>query len=627
MINRLLIANRGEIAVRIMKTAQAQGIECFAIYSFADRNAQHVRQADQALALNGASLGESYLNIEQIIALASAHNIDAIHPGYGFLSENDAFAERCAQANIRFVGPPPSAIQAMGSKSKAKQIMEAANVPLLPGYHGDKDDAELLKKAAKQMGFPVLLKASAGGGGKGMRVVDSESQFADGLAAAKREAEHAFGSSHMIIEKFLAHARHIEVQVFCDSHHNGVYLFERDCSIQRRHQKVVEEAPALGVDEALRKAMGEAAVRAAQAIGYVGAGTVEFLLGEDGDFYFMEMNTRLQVEHPVTEAITGEDLVSWQLTVAEDKPLPKLQDELSINGHAIEVRLYAENPQRGFLPSTGRIALLEWPNGVRIDAGVVGGDTITPLYDPMIAKLIVHGSSRDDTIQRIQSALADTHILGIHSNTQLLRQICAHADFVRGGVSTTWLDERLADLLEHTALPLDIKEHAVASILRNISNAKECQSTWHQHDDFRLGNDTRNYHFDVEGTAISLSLASAKTHLSTAPAYQVVRDHDAYWVHGSGLELRITPFHPARAQTAKSSGAISAPMSGSVIEICCQDGDKVKAGDKLISIEAMKMEHALYAPVDGVVVGAGLAVGDSVNDDQLLLTVEELNHA
>ena len=627
MIKKLLIANRGEIAVRIMKTAQAQGIECFAIYSFADRNAQHVIQADQALALNGASLGESYLNIEQIIALATAHNIDAIHPGYGFLSENDAFAERCAQANIRFVGPPPTAIQAMGSKSKAKQIMEAANVPLLPGHHGDKDDAELLREAAKQMGFPVLLKASAGGGGKGMRVVDSEANFADGLAAAKREAEHAFGSSHMIIEKFLAHARHIEVQVFCDSHNNGVYLFERDCSIQRRHQKVVEEAPALGVDETLRKAMGEAAVRAAQAIGYVGAGTVEFLLGEDGGFYFMEMNTRLQVEHPVTEAITGEDLVLWQLRVAEGQPLPKLQSELTINGHAIEVRLYAENPQRGFLPSTGRISHLEWPNNARIDAGVVSCDTITPLYDPMIAKLIVHGSSREDAIGLIQSALADTHILGIHSNTQLLRQICAHAEFVDGGVSTTWLDEQLATLLESSELANEIKELAVASILLNPTEASNKQGAWHQHDDFRLGEDTRVYHFDVDGECISLSLTAAKNLLASKSALEVMSKDNGYWVQGAGVELWVEPFHPVRAQTARSSGAISAPMSGSVIEICCEDGDQVKAGDKLISIEAMKMEHALYAPVDGVVVTTGLAVGDSVNDDQLLLSVEEVSHA
>ncbi|MFP5440541.1 MAG: acetyl/propionyl/methylcrotonyl-CoA carboxylase subunit alpha, partial [Gammaproteobacteria bacterium] len=415
MLKKILVANRGEIAVRVMRTARRLGIKTVAVYSDADANAQHRLQADEAVHLPGNLPRETYLVVDRIIAAAKATGADAIHPGYGFLSENAAFAQACRDAGLVFIGPPPSAIAAMGSKSAAKQLMEAAGVPLVPGYHGDAQDDALLLKEAQRIGFPVLLKAAAGGGGKGMRAVMHEREFAEALASARREAMHSFSDDHMLVEKYLLQPRHVEIQVFCDRHGNGVYLFERDCSIQRRHQKIVEEAPAPGMSADLRKKMGDAAVKAAKAISYEGAGTVEFLLDVTGDFYFMEMNTRLQVEHPVTEFITGQDLVEWQLRVAAGEKLPLAQDELKINGHAIEVRICAEDTDAGFLPSTGVLSLFVPPltaTHTRLDTGVVQGDRITPYYDPMIAKLICHGATRKEAIKHLVEALRATCIAG-----------------------------------------------------------------------------------------------------------------------------------------------------------------------------------------------------------------------
>ncbi|MBF6992688.1 acetyl/propionyl/methylcrotonyl-CoA carboxylase subunit alpha, partial [Cupriavidus sp. IK-TO18] len=430
MFTKVLIANRGEIACRVAATCRRLGIRTVAVYSDADADARHVAFCDEAVHIGGAAARDSYLRADHIIEMAKETGAQAIHPGYGFLSENEAFAEACAAAGLVFIGPPASAIQAMGSKSAAKQLMEKASVPLVPGYHGEDQDPVLLRREADRIGYPVLLKASAGGGGKGMRVVESGDGFEAALASVKREASASFGDDKVLVEKYLTRPRHIEIQVFADTHGNCVYLFERDCSVQRRHQKVLEEAPAPGMTEERRRAMGEAAVAAAKAVGYVGAGTVEFIANQDGSFYFMEMNTRLQVEHPVTEMITGQDLVEWQLRVAAGEPLPLTQQQLRIDGHALEARIYAENPDKQFLPSTGTLRFLRTPPavqfmrgedahgpaGIRIDAGVREGDTISPYYDPMIAKLIVWGKDRDEALARMRQALAAYHVVGLSTN-------------------------------------------------------------------------------------------------------------------------------------------------------------------------------------------------------------------
>ena len=444
MINKLLIANRGEIACRIIKTATTLGIKTVAVYSDADKNAMHVNMADEAIYLGASPSKESYLKAELIIEKSKELGVDAIHPGYGFLSENAKFATLCAENNIIFVGPPASAIEAMGSKSAAKKIMEDAGVPLVPGYHGDNQDELTLKAAADEMGYPVLLKAAAGGGGKGMRQVWSGSEFTQALNAAKRESMASFGDDHMLVEKYLTRPRHVEIQVFCDELGNGVYLFERDCSVQRRHQKIIEEAPAPNMSQEIREKMGEAAIKAAKAINYVGAGTVEFLLDEDGSFYFMEMNTRLQVEHPVTEMITNEDLVQWQLTVAEGKALPKTQHELVLSGHAFEARIYAEDPDNEFLPCTGTLNLLRPPvqtEVVRVDTGVREGDEVSVYYDPMIAKLVVWGESREIALKRLIHALNNYYIEGLSTNISFLKRVASHDAFQNAELTTTFIDK------------------------------------------------------------------------------------------------------------------------------------------------------------------------------------------
>ncbi|OFS49555.1 3-methylcrotonyl-CoA carboxylase, partial [Achromobacter xylosoxidans] len=469
MFDTLLIANRGEIACRVAATARRLGIRTVAVYSDADANARHVAACDVAVHIGGPEPRASYLRADAILQAARDTGAQAIHPGYGFLSENEAFAEAAEQAGIAFVGPPASAIAAMGSKSAAKSLMEKAGVPLVPGYHGDNQDPQFLKEQADAIGYPVLIKASAGGGGKGMRVVESSGAFLDALASCQREAASSFGDDRVLIERYLQKPRHIEIQVFADTHGNCVYLFERDCSVQRRHQKVIEEAPAPGMTEERRRAMGEAAVAAARAVGYVGAGTVEFIAEPDGRFYFMEMNTRLQVEHPVTEMITGHDLVEWQLRVAAGQPLPARQEDLRIHGHAIEARIYAENPEKGFLPSIGTLAYLGLPahvafaNGdIRVDGGVRTGDTITPFYDPMIAKLIVHGADRDQARARMLQALAQTQAVGVQTNVAFLSRLMRDSAFAAADLDTGLIERQRATLLPEPT-PTDAATLALAT--------------------------------------------------------------------------------------------------------------------------------------------------------------------
>src|SRR5882724_9182861 len=468
MFKKILIANRGEIACRVIKTARRLGVATVAVYSEADANARHVRLADEAVLIGPAAARESYLVGERTLEVAKRTGAEAVHPGYGFLSENAEFAEACEKAGIVFIGPPASAIRAMGSKSAAKALMEAAGVPLTPGYHGDNQDPAFLAEQADQIGYPVLIKASSGGGGKGMRRVDAAADFEAALASCKREAANAFGDEHVLVEKYVLKPRHIEIQVFGDTHGNCVYLFERDCSVQRRHQKLLEEAPAPGMTSERRAAMGQAAVDAAKAVGYVGAGTVEFIANQDGSFYFMEMNTRLQVEHPVTEMITGQDLVEWQLVVAAGGRMPLTQDELRIDGHAVEVRLYAEDPARNFLPSTGTLVHLRLPQEnahVRVDTGVREGDTVTPFYDPMIAKVIVHDHDRRSAMRRMAALMGETEVVGVTTNSQLLKALCSHPAFVGGEVDTGFI-ERHRDELFPKAVPADDRAFAVATLAR-----------------------------------------------------------------------------------------------------------------------------------------------------------------
>jgi len=619
-MKKILIANRGEIAVRVIQTANKCGIKTVAIYHPADRQSLHVQLADTAIELSGVTLAETYLNQARIIEIAQSEQADAIHPGYGFLSENAGFAGACSEAGIQFIGPGVDAIEAMGSKSRAKQIMEAADVPLLPGFHGDNASAEDLHEAALRCGYPVLLKAAAGGGGKGMRIVESDGEFNDALTAAKREAQNAFGDDTMIVEKLLVNARHIEVQVFCDRHGNGVYLFERDCSIQRRHQKVIEEAPAPGLSPDLRKDLGEAAVRAAKAIQYEGAGTVEFLMDSDGNFYFMEMNTRLQVEHPVTEAITGQDLVAWQIDVADGKPLPLKQNELSIEGHAIEVRLYAENPANGFLPSIGRIDRLLWPSEARVDTGVQEGDQITPLFDPMIAKLIVHGADRDSAIDNMSHALDDTHIFGVETNTRLLRTLINHPTFTSATMHTAWLDGAVEEVLS-TAEFTQHQEAAIA-VLRFEANAQS-SSVWQSGESFRLfAKPERNYTLSVEGSCVNVT--HSVLHAKALASWSIERFGNQWHAYTTGLETTVSAYLPDReAQGVASDRQVRSPMSGSIIHLAKQDGDAVVLGDSIITLEAMKMEHTLKAQANGILRLNSVSVGDQVRDDQLLATIED----
>ncbi|WP_295005881.1 acetyl/propionyl/methylcrotonyl-CoA carboxylase subunit alpha [uncultured Dechloromonas sp.] len=666
MFTKILIANRGEIACRVIKTARRMGIRTVAVYSEADANARHVRLADEAVLLGPAAARESYLVADKIIDACKRTGAQAVHPGYGFLSENEEFAEALAANGITFIGPPASAIHAMGSKSEAKKLMGKAAVPLTPGYHGDDQTPELLHKEADAIGYPVLIKAAAGGGGKGMRLVEKSEDFPDALASCKREAISSFGDDHVLIEKYITKPRHVEIQVFADTLGNCVYLFERDCSVQRRHQKVLEEAPAPGMPEERRRQMGEAAVAAAKAVGYVGAGTVEFIAMQDGTFYFMEMNTRLQVEHPVTEMITGQDLVEWQLRVAAGQPLPLRQDQLAIRGHALEARIYAEDANKGFLPATGKLVRLAPPAesiNVRVDTGVEEGDEITPWYDPMIAKLIVWDETRDGALARMRKALADYQVAGLTTNIDFLSRLVACPAFA-GADLDTGLIERQKDFLFPEAQPVPRDALLVATVgelLWEQHKAKQTAkasgdpwSPWHARDGWRMNlSSARTISFrdgealvdaqvryqgdqwqitvngqttvargkKLDGDRFAVELDDRRLMASVV----AVDDKRSVFLQGSTyLLLRDDPLHRVDAGDSHGGG-LTAPMPGKVVALLAQLGQKVEKGTPLLILEAMKMEHTITAPAAGVVKAFCYAAGEQVSDGAPLVEFEAAN--
>ena len=680
MLNKLLIANRGEIACRVARTARRLGLKTVAVYSDVDAGAQHVMAADDAVPIGGAAAAESYLNAEAIIAAAIQSGADAIHPGYGFLSENPEFAEACRAAGLTFVGPPSEAMRAMGAKHAAKAIMENAGVPIVPGYHGDDQSEDALLAAAKEIGFPVLIKATAGGGGRGMRIVDKEQEFARALEGAKREAASGFGNDRVLIERYLTKPRHIEIQVFGDTHGNVIHLFERECSLQRRHQKVIEEAPAPGMTSQVRAAMGEAAVSAARAIDYVGAGTVEFIV--DGDaglnasaFYFMEMNTRLQVEHPVTELITGLDLVEWQLNVAAGDPLPLKQEEIVLVGHAIEARIYAENPAKRFLPSPGRLSHLRLPDQsphIRVDAGVAAGDSITPHYDPLIAKLIVWDEERGRAVRRLSGALTEFHVIGLVTNRDFLLGISNHHAFRDAALDTGFIDRHLAELVPEAG-PVGDRTLALATLavladrrstaLSDRAPVGDPYSPWGPRgpgegwqlnapafDEIILvdpgrGEDGGRIPIPIRQSAdrdftYELALPDgpmlvtgeledsgrllanlARTRISVS----VYRTGDELWVvDDAGHTHRLFLEDPATAAAAVDvvDMNVTAPLPGKISDVLIEVGEKVRKGAGLVVIEAMKMEHTIIAPADGIIATIHFAVTDLVEEGAILLDFE-----
>jgi len=664
MFTKILIANRGEIACRVIKTARRMGIATVAVYSDADANARHVRMADEAVHIGPAAARESYLVGAKIIAAAKTTGAQAVHPGYGFLSENDAFADACAKEGIVFIGPPASAIRAMGSKSAAKTLMAKAGVPLTPGYHGDDQDPALLAREAGKIGFPVLIKASAGGGGKGMRRVDQGEDFAAALASCQREAKSAFGDDRVLVEQYVLKPRHIEIQVFADGFGDCVYLFERDCSVQRRHQKVLEEAPAPGMTAERRAAMGKAAVEAAQAVGYVGAGTVEFIAHPDGRFYFMEMNTRLQVEHPVTEMITGLDLVEWQLRVAAGERLPLAQEALAIDGHAIEARIYAEDPDRGFLPSTGKLVHLAPPpesRDVRVDTGVEQGDSITPFYDPMIAKLIVHAPDRAHALARMSAALAEYRIVGVANNVEFLGRLIATPSFAGADLDTALIEREHDALFPPPTLPPDDVwlvaalaevERDRAAAQGDAAGADDAASPWRVLDGWRLngravrrlgfrwGETTREvdvaalaggrWELALDGASVIASAAWRGGALSaTLGAHRlaatVVADGDRRQVFiaaRSHALAFVDLLGIAGAEHEEEGTGLLAPMPGKVIALLAAPGATVDKGAPLLVLEAMKMEHTISAPRAGTVKSFRYAAGDQVAEGVELVEFE-----
>ena len=668
MFTKILIANRGEIACRVAATARRMGIRTVAVYSEADAGAKHVAVCDEAVLIGPAAAKDSYLRGQKIIEVAKATGAQAIHPGYGFLSENAEFAEAVQAAGLVFIGPPGSSMRAMGSKSAAKQLMEGANVPLVPGYHGYNQDPSFLRQQADRIGYPVLLKASAGGGGKGMRVVERSEDFEAALASCKREAISSFGDDKVLVEKYLIRPRHIEIQVFADTLGNCVYLHERDCSVQRRHQKVLEEAPAPGMSQDRRAAMGEAAVNAARAVGYVGAGTVEFIANQDGSFYFMEMNTRLQVEHPVTEMITGTDLVEWQLRVAAGQPLPKKQSELFIHGHAIEARVYAENPEKGFLPSIGTLRHMDTPRAVefelgadganpaavRVDSGVREGDAISPFYDPMIAKLIVWGADRTQALARLSQALAEFRIVGLATNIAFLKRLVEGEAFSTADLDTGLIDRHGASLFPTpSAAPLGALALAALSLslgetVRSQDPRANPAEPWAQARGWRMNGDYRRvlslsdeggayqvgltyrhdgWEIDLDGQrqrvelvaqdGAELSLRVGETSLHGC----VRRDGELFHVFTGGRHFTLSyndPMAHAGEQEA-AGGRLTAPMPGKVVAVMASSGQEVKKGEPLVIMEAMKMEHTISAPSDGLVEEVLYQVGDQVADGAPLL--------
>jgi len=642
MFAKILIANRGEIACRVIAAARASGIRTVAVYSDADRGARHVALADEACQIGPAAARESYLSIDAILAAARATGAEAIHPGYGFLSENEDFARACAAAGVVFIGPTPEAIAAMGDKAAAKRLMEKAGVPLVPGYHGEKQEADFLAAEAARIGFPVLIKASAGGGGKGMRIVPDAKGFGAALESARREAQSAFGEDTVLIEKYLERPRHIEVQVFGDTHGNVVHLFERDCSVQRRHQKVLEEAPAPGFSK--REEIAKAAVAAAKAIAYTGAGTVEFIVGADGAFYFMEMNTRLQVEHPVTELITGLDLVQWQFAVAAGKPLPLKQNEIQMKGHAIEARIYAENPEKGFLPSTGTLRHLVFPSEpARVDTGVREGDAITPHYDPMIAKVICWGEDRVTALGRLRAALAGTEIIGVASNVAFLGRVAASRAFSSGEVDTGLIERCRAELFPAAAGASDDELAAAALAELRLEEAQAAarasasgdrHSPWSTVDGWRLNLGSHHeiafadggairkvqIHFSPEGPRLSVD---GRELPEPAPRHRAVRDGADWHLFRDGAHrvLRLHGEHAA-AGADEVAGSLAAPMPGKVLQVLVKPGAEVAKGAPLLVLEAMKMEHTITAPRDGKVKEILYGAGDQVLEGAELLRLE-----
>jgi 3-methylcrotonyl-CoA carboxylase alpha subunit len=663
MFQKIVIANRGEIGCRIAATASRLGIRTVAVYSDADRTAKHVEVCDEAVHIGGASATESYLRIEPIIRAATSTGAQAIHPGYGFLAENDALAIACSEAGLTFIGPPPSAIRTMGNKNAAKELMMKAGVPLLPGYHGKNQND--LKKRAEYVGYPVLLKASAGGGGKGMRVVEKAEDFDSALAVCRREAKNSFGNESLLIEKYLSHARHIEIQVFADTHGNCVHLFERDCSIQRRYQKIVEEAPAPGLAPELRRSLGETAIAAARAVGYVGAGTVEFLVDQDSRFYFMEMNTRLQVEHPVTEMITGQDLVEWQLRVAAGLPLPLLQDDLTIHGHAIETRIYAENPDNHFLPSIGTLQILKLPKAVefeigpgpapvRVDSGVREGDVITPYYDPMIAKLIAWGSDRATAVARLGTALGEFVALGLQTNRAFLSRLVSSSEFTTASLDTGLIDRTAARWLD-PGRPVRFAFIALATaalLKREEINTKadpaDPFSPWNETSGWRPNADYvrtlhwRSSHQDIEanltylrggyllqaaGESVLVSILENRENQfvllagSERIAGHIYSPDETFVIVTEGEQATLQWIDPVSraSHTEQAEGDLRAPMPGKIVAVLVGNGQTVTKGAALITIEAMKMEHTIVAIEDGIVDEVLFNEGDQVDEEALLL--------
>ncbi|MGP5058842.1 acetyl/propionyl/methylcrotonyl-CoA carboxylase subunit alpha [Psychrobacter celer] len=695
MFSKILIANRGEIACRVAATAKRLGVRTVAVYSDADRGAKHVAVCDEAVYLGGSSPKDSYLKGDEIIAIARDVGAQAIHPGYGFLSENADFAQACQDAGLVFIGPSADAIRAMGGKSESKRLMEAAGVPLIPGYHGDNQDVEFLKQQADSIGYPVLIKASAGGGGKGMRIVEQSSDFIEMLDSCRREAITSFGNDQVLIEKYALKPRHIEIQVFGDTHGNYVHLFERDCSVQRRHQKVLEEAPAPGVDAAMREAMGTAAIEAARAVSYVGAGTVEFIVEQrEGtmSFYFMEMNTRLQVEHPVSEAITGVDLVEWQLLVASGQPLPKSQDDLAINGHAIEARICAENPDNDFLPATGTLFTYQKPEhstfdvaDVRIDDGVREGDVISPFYDSMIAKLIVHAPTREQALAKLDRALAQTRIVGLPNNVAFLRYILNTESFSQANLDTALIEREADELFDQH--PLDLSTLVVTAIAQQLASEGMAQDAdpFSKPTGFRAYNDyTRSFSLVYDEQAYSARISHWHNATATAgkkgadnlsrftlviekeianadenananvaaPTEAVYEGEVSYasddahnhtlWLDGARIntqswvnhetvyvftdrgrdEITLVDIMAHVGEESAAVGSLKSPMPGQVVAFKVAVGDSVKKGEPLAVIEAMKIEHTITAPTDGVVGELLFAAGDSVADGDELLRID-----
>ncbi|MFN7154402.1 MAG: acetyl/propionyl/methylcrotonyl-CoA carboxylase subunit alpha [Acidovorax sp.] len=671
MFTKILIANRGEIACRVAATAKRLGVKTVAVYSDADASAKHVAVCDEAVHIGGSAPKESYLRWERIIDAAKATGAQAIHPGYGFLSENEEFAQACADAGLVFIGPPPSAIKDMGLKAESKQLMEKAGVPLVPGYHGSDQDPALLQREADRIGYPVLIKASAGGGGKGMRAVDKAEDFAAALDSCKREAINSFGDDAVLIEKYVQRPRHIEIQVFGDTLGNYVYLFERDCSVQRRHQKVLEEAPAPGMTPEMRAQMGNAAVAAARAVNYVGAGTVEFIVEQRADgsmnFFFMEMNTRLQVEHPVTEAITGQDLVEWQLRVASGEPLPLQQDELRITGHAIEARICAENPDNNFLPATGSLNVYALPEcvtfergAVRVDSGVRQGDAISPFYDSMVAKLIVHGDTREQALARLDEALAQTHIVGLATNVQFLRRVARSESCAKATLDTALIPREQAVLFHQESVGLPLA--AAAAVAQTLLNERASEGVdpfsrrdgFHTHGvvqrrfEFEFGGEHAKAWLTYErGGSLRLAVGEGDAQVTGPLVFNAVaqgielqfagqRTRAAVYAQGE-VDHIFTPLGATQitaidllahaGEAVAEGGRLTAPMPGKVVSFAVKAGDAVTKGQPLAVMEAMKMEHTIAAPVDGVVAELLYAPGDQVTEGAELLKLAAVEKA